>query len=263
MDKMTNKRTSMNTQRPQSTTPSRFAPFRAQQADRATAQTTPVADDRSKKPAAKRLSPSVSLERRVLHVGCGTKSETKLHAVFKQPSWREIRFDIDENAAPDFAGSIVDMRPWIDDGSCDAIWASHVLEHLSRHEVPIALREFRRVLAPTGFALIRLPDLEKIAEFIVAGRANEPVYHSPAGPITPIDMLYGHGASIERGQHAMRHGTGFSRDLLASDLIEAGFAEVRCTRTDTYEVWAVAFMPEAAVTRVLDTLASTGLELRA
>lgn len=262
MDNMADKRTSANTQPPPSTKPSRFAPFRAQQADSAAiAQAARV--DESKKPSVKRLTSEQSLDRRVLHVGCGAKSAARLHAAFKQPSWREIRFDIDETTAPDFTGSIVDMRSWIEDGSCDAIWASHVLEHLSRHEVPKALREFRRVLAPTGFALIRLPDLEKIAEFIVAGRANEVVYHSPAGPITPIDMLFGHGASIERGQESMRHGTGFSRDLLASDLIEAGFAEVRCTRTDTYEVWAAAFMPQAAVTRVLDALASTGLELRA
>lgn len=217
-------------------------------------------------PAENRPAPSarrVTQDRlRVLHVGCGAKSSARLHPFFRAPQWEEIRFDIDEDTKPDIAGSIVDMRPWIETGSCDAILASHVLEHLSRHEVAPALSECRRILRETGFFFIRTPDLESVAQFIVDGRAAEVIYTSPAGPITPIDMLYGHGESIRRGFEAMRHGTAFTEDLLAQDLLDAGFAELRLTRTDTHEIWALAFMPNADIQGILRDFAATGFDLR-
>ncbi len=88
------------------------------------------------------------------------------------------------------------------------------------------------------------------------------IYTSPAGPVTPLDMLYGHGGSIARGSLAMRHGTAFTQDLMAKDLLTAGFAELRVTRTDTYEIWAAAFMPEADIPKILDDLADAGTDLR-
>jgi hypothetical protein len=124
------------------------------------------------------------------------------------------------------------------------------------------LREFRRVLVPCGFALIRTPDIEAVAQFILDGRIKDVIYNSPAGPITPLDMLYGHGASIARGAQAMRHGTAFTQDSIGDDLLQAGFAELRVTRTDTYEIWAIAFMPEADIDGVLDDLAAAGNDLR-
>jgi len=199
---------------------------------------------------------------RVLHVGCGSHSPSRLHGIFKGPQWQEIRLDIESVGCPDITTSIANMQPFVDSESCEAIWASHVLEHLCRHEVPRALSEFRRVLAPTGFALIRCPDLEVVAQFIIDGRIDDVIYTSPAGPITPLDMLYGHSTSIASGDHAMRHGTGFTQDLLAKKLLAARFPEVRTTRTANLEVWAAAFMPDADSDRLLRELARLGLDLR-
>lgn len=199
---------------------------------------------------------------RVLHVGCGVNNSNKLQAMFRTPQWQEIRLDIDSRTNPDIAGSIVDMRAYAEDESCDAIWASHVLEHLPHHDVKAALAEFRRILVPSGFALIRTPDIESVAQFIVDGRIRDVIYVSPAGPITPLDMLYGHGESIKRGSDAMRHGTAFTQDSMAQDLLEAGFPELRVTRTETYEVWAVAFMPKADIDAILNALAYSGMDLR-
>lgn len=210
-----------------------------------------------------KAAPQPAPQQRVLHVGCGMADAKRLHPLFKHQSWQEVRLDIDESTSPDIAGSMVDMRDFAEHGSCNAIWASHVIEHLSRHEVIKTFREFRRVLSPTGFALMRTPDIESVAQFILDGRIHDIIYVSPAGPITPLDMLYGHGRSIERGAEAMRHGTAFTQDLLASDLIEAGFAETRVTRTPSLEVWAVAFMPEADIAGVLAQLSSTGIDFHA
>ena len=167
----------------------------------------------------------------VLHVGCGPENPEKLPAVFRSLEWREVRLDIDPDVAPEIIGSITDLS-MIDSGSVDAIWSSHNVEHLYAHEVPIALREFRRVLKADGFALILVPDIEKAARLIAEGKLEEPAYMSPAGPITPLDTVYGLGRAIAEGNHFMAHRTGFSPNRLGRLLVEAGFVQVLIQRDD-------------------------------
>ena len=134
--------------------------------------------------------------RTLLHVGCGVADARKLPpAHFTPGEWREVRLDIDPTVAPDIIASITDMAV-VDSGSVDAVWSAHNVEHLFAHEVPLALAEFRRVLRPGGFALITLPDLQRIAELVAQDRLADPAYISPAGPIAPLDMLYGFGRAI-------------------------------------------------------------------
>jgi len=47
--------------------------------------------------------------------------------------------------------------------SYEAVYCSHVLEHLSRSRVPQVLKEFARILQPGGICRIVVPDLEQIA----------------------------------------------------------------------------------------------------
>ena len=101
----------------------------------------------------------------VLHVGCGKYNPLKLNATFQGGGWREIRLDIDPEVEPDIVASITDM-PMVADASIDAVWSSHNLEHLLPHDVPLALSEFFRVLKPDGFALMTMPDLQRIAELV-------------------------------------------------------------------------------------------------
>lgn len=128
----------------------------------------------------------------------------------------------------------------VETASFDAVWSAHNLEHLFAHEVPLALREFRRVLRPGGFALITLPDLQRAAELVAQDRLAEPAYVSPAGPIAPLDMLYGHGAAIAAGNHFMGHRTGFTARTLEAALVAARFDAVRVVRDDAYALWATA-----------------------
>ncbi|WP_198369037.1 class I SAM-dependent methyltransferase [Roseomonas rosulenta] len=178
--------------------------------------------------------------RRLLHVGCGMQDPRKLPPAFFAPGeWREVRLDIDPAVAPDILGSITDM-PMVGSASFDAVWSAHNLEHLYAHEVPLALREFRRVLRPGGFALITLPDLQRAAELVAQDRLAEPAYISPAGPIAPLDMLYGHGAAIAAGNHFMAHRTGFTARTLEAALVAARFDSVRVVRDEHYAFWATA-----------------------
>jgi predicted SAM-dependent methyltransferase len=111
---------------------------------------------------------------------------TRSTRLIPTPPWREIRLDIDPVVAPDIVAAITNMED-VATESVDAVWSSHSLEHLFPHEVPLALQEFARILKPGGFVLITLPDIEEVAKHIAGGNLEDPLYVSPAGPISPID----------------------------------------------------------------------------
>lgn len=190
---------------------------------------------------------AIPKRRALLHVGCG---RAPLPASFAPQKWQEIRYDIDPAVEPDLVGSICDMSQ-VADASVDAIFSSHNLEHLATSEVPHALREFLRVLRPGGVAWIIVPDLQSLAERMAAGDLDGELYRSPAGPITVLDVLWGHQASLAAGQQHMAHRTGFSAATLRRRLIEAGFAPVRIERRpEAFEMFATAGRPVAPATLV-------------
>ena len=76
--------------------------------------------------------------------------------------------DIDPRNAPDYVASICDMSGVIEDGSFDAIWSSHCIEHLHDHEVLPVLREFKRILREDGFAIVACPNMDAIAKLLVS-----------------------------------------------------------------------------------------------
>lgn len=204
-------------------------------------------------------APSAPPSHRVLHVGCGPAHPLKLHRIFRE-GWQEVRLDVDPAVAPDIVADMTDMRT-VATASVDAIWSSHNVEHLTATEVPIALAEFKRVLKPTGFALITLPDVQAIITMIAEGRLEETVYVSPAGPIAPIDMLFGFRAALARGNHFMAHRTAFDEAHLGHSLIEAGFAEVRTLKGGNYDLWALALMPAADHLAIDDLLSRNEMPL--
>ncbi len=196
--------------------------------------------------------------RRVLNVGCGRPDpeRRRLHRAFHAPDWRELRLDIAADVEPDILADITDMRAAVPDASVDALWSSHNVEHLEAHRVAPAFAEFARVLKPDGFALVTCPDLGAIARFIVDHDADTVAYDSVSGPITPVDMLWGHGASIAAGAHAMAHRTGFTRRRLAVVALAAGFVDVR-TQVRRFDLWALLLKPATRIDAVLAALAGT------
>jgi SAM-dependent methyltransferase len=178
--------------------------------------------------------------RQVLHVGCGPLKAEKLHQTFRRPGWREVRLDIDPAVTPDIVASMTDMSH-VPTGAYDAIWSSHNVEHLYDHEVGIALAEFGRVLKPGGFALITLPDLQAVARLVADDKLTEAAYSSPAGAITPLDIIYGHRASVARGNHFMAHRTGFTAKSLAIALQKGGFVHGGVSHGTSFDLWALAY----------------------
>jgi hypothetical protein len=130
----------------------------------------------------------------------------------------------------------------ISDSAIDAVFSSHNVEHLYPHEVSLALREMHRVLKPDGFTFLKLPDLQEVARHVAEGRLDDPLYLSPMGPITPLDILFGHRPSLASGNAFMAHRTGFTSGTLAAALIKAGFPAVMVQRDATaFALAAIAF----------------------
>ena len=159
--------------------------------------------------------------KKLLHVGCGGENKNSLKG-FNSSSWNEIRLDIDKNVHPDIVGTLTDMK-LVESASVDALYSSHNIEHIFPHEVPIALHEFNRVLRDDGFVVITCPDLVSVCEAVVNDQLMEPLYVSDAGPISPIDILYGYRESIQQGKIYMAHKTGFTYKSLLKAFQEAGF----------------------------------------
>ena len=174
-----------------------------------------------------------------LHVGCGPKRKERTTSCFAD--WNELRFDIDESVQPDLVGTMTDMSS-VSSESVDAVFSSHNIEHLYPHEVPVALSEFLRVLKPDGFAVITCPDLQAVCALVAEDKLTEPAYTSPAGPIAPLDILYGHRPPMAKGNLYMAHRCGFTEKVLVGTLRSSGFATVASRRRThpNYDLYAVA-----------------------
>ena len=186
-----------------------------------------------------------------LHVGCGTARQENTTPGFAAPGWKELRLDINPAVEPDFTCSITDMKA-VASQSVDALYSAHNIEHLYAHEVPLALEEFRRVLRPDGFAVLTCPDLRSIAALIAADQLTDIAYVSPAGPIAPLDVLYGHRPSLAAGNLFMAHHCGFTSKVLGATLLQTGFRHLAMADRGTpyFDLWALATkgpMEEAAL----------------
>jgi predicted SAM-dependent methyltransferase len=161
----------------------------------------------------------------LLHVGCGPKRKDKTTQGFNTDEWQELRLDIDPSVSPDVMGTMTDMFA-VGTASVDGIFSSHNIEHLYPHEVPVALAEFKRVLKPDGFVVISCPDLKSVCALIAQDQLTDAAYTSPAGPIAPIDILYGHRPQMAQGNLYMAHRCGFTQKVLTGTLRSAGFKTV-------------------------------------
>lgn len=176
-----------------------------------------------------------------LHVGCGLSHKSQTSQGFDTPCWHEVRLDIDASVQPDVIGTMVNMTG-VQDASMDAIFSSHNIEHLYPHEVGIALSEFLRVLKPDGFLVVTCPDLQSVCALVAEDKLTETAYMSSLGPISPLDILYGHRPSLNAGNLFMAHRCGFTRKVLVATLYAHGFAMAASMQRGRpyYDLWAVA-----------------------
>jgi SAM-dependent methyltransferase len=178
--------------------------------------------------------------RTLLHVGCSSLDKSGLKG-FNSDDWSEIRFDIDPSVHPDIEGTLTDMDA-VATESVDAIYSSHNIEHVFPHEVHTVLLEFHRVLKQDGIVVLTCPDLVSVCQAVVNDRLMETLYVSPAGPIAPIDILYGHRDAVANGKIYMAHKTGFTYSTLQDAFFKAGFKfNIGAARPRNFDLWIVSF----------------------
>jgi len=178
-----------------------------------------------------------------LHVGCGFLNKSHLKG-FNNDNWKEIRFDIDKRVNPDIVGSLTDMKS-VETASVDALYSAYNIDHIYPHQVPIALSEFHRVLKEDGMVVIKCPDLQSVCEAVAQDKLLEPLYDSPAGPISPIDIMFGNRKVIAEGNEYMDKKGGFTYSVLDSAFWEAGFKARYGGRSQKgWELTLVAFKQE-------------------
>lgn len=176
----------------------------------------------------------------VLHIGCGPDHIINTHG-FEAENWREVRLDIDASFNPDIVSNMLDMKE-VENGSVDAVFSSHNIEHLFAHEVPLACKEFLRVLRPEGYLILTCPDLQSVCAAVAQNKLNDPLYYTASGqPIAPIDIIFGHRAYIASGMHYMAHKCGFTAQTLMQSLLSAGFANAAVvSHKQSFALYAIA-----------------------
>ncbi len=191
----------------------------------------------------------------LLHVGCAFLDKSHLKG-FNSDNWKEIRFDIDERRKPDIVGTLTDMK-LVETGSVDAVYSAYNIDHIYPHEVPIALKEFYRVLKEDGIVVIRCPDIQSVCEAVAQDKLLEPLYESPAGPISPIDILFGNRKAVAKGNEYMAKKCGFTYSVLNTAFFKAGFkARYGGRDTNGWELALVAFKqkkPEEEIKKIANS----------
>ena len=97
------------------------------------------------------------------------------------------------------------------------------------------------MLKPQGFLVITCPDLQTVCALVAEDKLTDAAYASAAGPIMPLDILYGHGAALAAGHLYMAHKCGFTLKTLAAALTAAGFQTTAGKRRIRgLDLWMVA-----------------------
>ncbi|MBW4477964.1 MAG: glycosyltransferase [Tolypothrix brevis GSE-NOS-MK-07-07A] len=137
-----------------------------------------------------------------LHLGCGVNI-------------KKGYFNIDQHVS---APSIINMDIFnlsIDDDVVNEIFTEHMLEHLSKYEVPLALKEWARVLKPDGKLVMNLPNLEWCLQQWLAKPEEERWGWQ-------VDTIF--GLQTHPGEF---HKTGFTETRLRQLLTDASFREIK------------------------------------
>ena len=157
------------------------------------------------------LNQKKSDEKMKLHIG-GTE---------KKEGWKIL--NIQSGDQVDFIGNISDLSQF-PDGSCDQIYASHVLEHIPQKDVISTLQGIRRILKPRGQFLVSVPDWDVLCHsFINPAATAEVKWHV-------LRMMM--GGQVDQNDF---HYAGFNQVLLYDFLRQAGFSNAN--RVDSFGIF--------------------------
>lgn len=128
-------------------------------------------------------------------------------------------------------GNIIKGLPNVKENSCNGVYCSHVLEHLSLEDCRIAIQESYKMLKPNGIFRCVLPDLEFIARAYVQQLEEK---DSNASIKFMKDTILGYTSRPRRNLDKIRLVFGNANHLwmwdqysLAMELEKVGFREIR------------------------------------
>lgn len=164
--------------------------------------------------------------KKVLHVWSGIYQKGKIHKAFRGEQWQEVRMDPDPANKPDILGAITDLDR-LEENSMDAVYSCHGLHKLYPHQIMPLLQGWRRVLKPEGILFVMVPDIQTAALYVANGKLELPLFSTPLGPVTPLDLIYGHRNFMYAGKYELAHHMGFAAETIGACLRDAGFSHVQ------------------------------------
>jgi len=158
---------------------------------------------------------------------------------FEDDVWTVKTYDAEPKIEADYTGHIFKMDA-IEDNSIDALWCQQIMQRYYMPHVLEALKEFKRVMRDDALLYINVPDGQLAAAHLAHENFYKPLYETPAGPITAVDIVYGYQKAILAGNRHMAHHSVFSLKQLGTLLRDAGFSDVKVHRRG-YVIHASAY----------------------
>ena len=156
-----------------------------------------------------------------LHVGCGNVI---------LPGWTNV--DLEDLPGIDLQDDIRELKK-IKNGSCDIIYASHVLEHVGRNEFEEVIKTWNRKLRIGGILRIAVPDFEKVIK-----------WYQKTGNILDVTGLVSGGQKTKYDYHQMI----FDKKFLSEILEKCGFNNIhewdwRKTEHKEFDDYSQSYLP--------------------
>ena len=147
--------------------------------------------------------------------GLAGGARLKLHIGGKQPKDGWTILNALDGEGVDYVGNVLDLSAF-PDACCEAIYASHVMEHVGQKDFLATLQGIHRILCNGGDFYFSVPDLEALCKLFLDPRLDiSQRYHV-------MRMMFG-GQTDEYDFHYI----GLNHEFMLDFFREAGFSEVR------------------------------------
>lgn len=176
----------------------------------------------------------------VLNVGHGDVMRLPVHhSLTNNGNINEVYASNNEGLKPDCTLSLYDLNQ-LPDSTFDAVWIPNSITRLHLHEIVPVFKQVLRILKDGGQVLFHVPNLKKLGEVIADGKLEGELFKASDGtPVSVHDLLFGHGALIEKGARTVASNSGFTCVTLTNKLINAGFGKI-VIQPEDWQIWAKA-----------------------